>query len=87
MVALAFLELTDETLCSGVWPGDGVVQRLSSLGVPNQSCFSLVGKANGLDVRGLVAQLNELLGSLFDTSFYRVNELPRVVLVPTVNVC
>lgn len=70
LVALALLELTDKTLGSSIGPSDGIVQRLSSLCIPNQSCFSLVGETDRLDVRDLVALFEELLGSLLDTSFY-----------------
>jgi len=83
LVALALLELTDKTFGSGIGPGDGIVQRLSSLCVPDQGCFSLVGQTDCLDIRDLVALLEELFGSLLDTGFYRRDKFPGVVLVPT----
>lgn len=70
LVTLALLELTDKTLGSSIRPSDGIVQGLSSLCIPNQSGFSLVGETNCLDIRDLVALFEELLGSLLDTGFY-----------------
>lgn len=70
LVTLALLELTDKTLGSSIGPCDGIVQRLSSLCIPDQSCFSLVGETDCLDIRDLVALFKELLGSLLDTGFY-----------------
>jgi hypothetical protein len=84
LVALALLELADKTLGSGIGPGNSVVQRLSSLGIPHQSCFSLIGETDCLDVRDLVALFQELLCSLLYTGFDRSDEFPGVVLVPTV---
>jgi hypothetical protein len=59
------------------------VKGLSSLCIPDQSCFSLVGKTNCLDVRDLVAFFDEFLRSLFYAGFDRREEFPGVVLVPT----
>jgi hypothetical protein len=59
------------------------VQRLTSLCIPDQRCFSLVGETNCLDIRDLVALREEFLCSLLNTCFYRSDEFPWVVLVPT----
>lgn len=60
-----------------------IVQCLASLLVPDDSCLSLVGNANGLDALLRMPILFEYLQSSFYTVLDRLHDLLGVMLVPT----
>lgn len=77
------LELADDGLCPGVGPGNGVVQGLAGLTVPQDGCFPLAGDANGFDIVGRVAHVGKGLGCFFDTGIDRLYNLARVLFHPS----
>jgi len=65
-------------------PSDRVAKWQASVGVPDNCRLTLVGDTNSLDVFDVVAVIQENVRSLVDALFHGVDDLPRVVFVPSV---
>jgi hypothetical protein len=76
-------EFTGECCRPRVGPYYGIVERLAGFDVPNDCGLSLVGDADCFDTVFGVAILLEYLEGTFDAIFDRLNNLVRIVFVPT----
>lgn len=81
--SLLGLVLPYKILCAGVWPGNGIVKGFTGFNVPNQGSFTLVCDANGLDLLGGVAQIDESFGGEFYTFFDGLNYFLWILLMPS----
>ena len=69
---------------SGVGPDDRVVERFSSLAVPNYRGLSLVGDANCFDWSGRVALGLKGFHGAFNTFFNGSDDFKRIMFMPSV---
>lgn len=81
--AFPTLHLTDERGGTCVGPGNGIVEGLAGVFVPKNEGFTLVSDADGAYPRHTVAVRDELLDSLFYACLDGLEQLERVLFVPS----
>jgi hypothetical protein len=64
-------------------PSDCIANWQSSVCVPHNCRLTLVGDTNSLDVLDFMAVVQKNVGSPVDALLHRVNDLPRVMFVPS----
>jgi hypothetical protein len=70
-------------LCTSVCPDYGVVKWLSGFLVPGYGRFSLIGDPDSFDTVSGVTLFLKSFDSSFNALFYRLNDLDRVMFMPS----